>query len=70
MGSANAANIRNLEREMAETREKVEKIDGQLQELNVRRARLDGWSALVIAAIAAAASVLGPWIVAIAQARQ
>jgi len=70
VGAANAANIRTLEREMAETRDEVHEIKGTLQDLQVRRARIDGWSALIIGLVAAAASILGPWLVAIAQAKQ
>ena len=69
VGAANAANIRTLEREMAETRDEVHEIKGTLQDLQVRRARLDGWSALLIAAIAAVASILGPAIAAAIAAR-
>jgi len=70
VGAANAANIRTLEREMAETRDEVHEIKGTLQDLQVRRARIDGWSALIIGLVAAAASIIGPWLVAIAQAKQ
>lgn len=70
VGAANAANIRTLEREMAETRDEVHEVKGTLQDLQVRRARIDGWSALIIGLVAAAASILGPWLVAIAQAKQ
>ncbi len=69
-GATNAADIRHLESQMAKTEEKVERICETLQNLEVKRARIDGWSALIIGLVAAAASIIGPWLVAIAQAKQ
>jgi len=54
---------------MAETRDDVKQLCKSLEELHVKRARLDGWSALLIAAIAAVASILGPAIAAAIAAR-
>lgn len=64
VGSANAANIRTLEREMGETRDEVRQLGKCVQDLEVRRARLDGWSALLIAVITAVASIFGPPVAA------
>ena len=68
VGAANAANIRTLEREMAETRDEVREVKACLQDMQVRRARLDWLSAILVAAIAGICSVAGPAIAAAVKA--
>lgn len=64
VGARNAANITNLEREMGETREEVKQLCKSVQDLEVRRARLDWLSALLVAVIAGICSILGPAVAA------
>lgn len=64
VGSANAANIRTLEREMAETREEVRQLTQVVQQMQVVRASLGFWSTVLVAVIAGIAAVAGQVIAA------
>lgn len=55
IGAANKAEIANLKEEVRDMRHDVE-------DLKFRRARLDGWSTILVAVVAALASVLGAWL--------
>lgn len=68
IGATNAADIRHLESQMAETRDDVKQLCRSLEELHIKRARLDGWSALAIAIIAGVCSIAGPAIAAAVKA--
>lgn len=70
VGARNATKIESMEHEMAELKAENRELKKCVEGLQLGRARLDGWSALVIALIAGAASIIGPWLVAIAQAKQ
>jgi len=69
IGAAHTAEITDLRRRMdnAEAQQRV--TCSEIEEIKVRRARLDGWSALLIAVITAVAAVAGPAIAAAIAAR-
>jgi len=69
VGAAHTAELTELRRRMDSVEQVQRDTCHELEEQRVRHARLDGWSAILIALIAGAASIVGPYITAAIAAR-
>jgi hypothetical protein len=62
VGAENRANISSVRADIANLRDEVHEMKGDVDKLKLGRARLDGLSTMVVALVAAIASVLGAWL--------
>jgi len=62
VGARNGEAIEELKRRMTHMESRIESVCDELQEIKVRRARLDGLSTIIVAVIAAAASIAATWL--------
>lgn len=60
IGAKHDAEIEGMRERMSKLETQQQHICDELTDLKLRKARLDGWSALLVALIAAAAAIAGP----------